>query len=93
MSNYIKDVTGWDVRDYVAALSPKQSGGNEQREEQLRIQFPPIHHSIYATAVVPHPCHITDMNGSILLWYLPNMFMPSFTVIIFRYSSLKDINS
>ncbi|EDQ98391.1 uncharacterized protein LACBIDRAFT_336000 [Laccaria bicolor S238N-H82] len=74
--------TTWDVRDYAADLSPRQSGSNEELEKKLLARFPPIYET--AGSDIPYldqPCHITDWQGHILLWYFPEMFSEQLRVL------------
>ncbi|EDR14419.1 uncharacterized protein LACBIDRAFT_321468 [Laccaria bicolor S238N-H82] len=69
------DETDWDVRDYVAELSPRQSGSNGDLENRLLTRFPPIYQSTSLVDIpcLDKPCHITDKAGHILLWYFPKL--------------------
>ena len=78
------DQTSWDVREYVAELSPRQSGSNEELEKRLLAWFPPIYSKKFENDIpyVDKPCHIIDWNGHILLWYLPKVFFSEIARVI-----------
>ncbi|EDR03961.1 uncharacterized protein LACBIDRAFT_306265 [Laccaria bicolor S238N-H82] len=79
--------TTWDVRDYAADLSPRQSGSNEELEKKLLARFPPIYET--AGSDIPYldqPCHITDQQGHILLWYFPEMFSEQLRTFIWDHT-------
>ncbi|EDR12909.1 uncharacterized protein LACBIDRAFT_323739 [Laccaria bicolor S238N-H82] len=81
------DTTTWDVRDYAADLSPRQSGSNEELEKKLLARFPPIYET--AGSDIPYldqPCHITDRQGHILLWYFPEMFSEQLRTFIWDHT-------
>jgi hypothetical protein len=84
-NSHSPDQTGWDVRDYAAELSPRQSGSNVELENKLLARFPPIYQPTSGIDI-PYqdkPCHVTDSGGRILLWYLPMVFSEEFRVITF----------
>ncbi|EDR01065.1 uncharacterized protein LACBIDRAFT_312551 [Laccaria bicolor S238N-H82] len=67
--------TDWDVQDYVAELSLRQSGSNGDLENRLLTRFPLIYQST-SPVDIPYlnkPCHITDKASHILLWYFPKL--------------------
>ncbi|EDR13507.1 uncharacterized protein LACBIDRAFT_322491 [Laccaria bicolor S238N-H82] len=81
------DTTTWDVWDYAADLSPRQSGSNEELEKKLLARFPPIYET--AGSDIPYldqPCHITDRQGHILLWYFPEMFSEQLRTFIWDHT-------
>jgi hypothetical protein len=87
------DQTSWDVREYIEKLSPRQSGSNEELEKKLLARFPPIYQKTSENDIpyLDKPCHITDRNGRILLWYLPQVFTEATRVITFLGLPVQDL--
>ncbi|KAF8957921.1 hypothetical protein BDZ97DRAFT_1762563 [Flammula alnicola] len=63
-----KYVTQWRADDYVAELTERATGRNSKVEAKLLKKFPPI---FSPTVYQMEPCIVTDMDGNILVWYIP----------------------
>ena len=70
-------MTSWSVKEYTKHLSPRQSGRNKSVEDTLQHKYPPIY---LETRLIQKACIVTDNEGNILLWYLPQAFMLNIVV-------------
>ena len=65
-----KERTVWSVTDYIQDL--KRKGAGKLNEEKRTKAFP----ACGAHKLVADPCVVVDVNGVILLWYLPGLVSP-----------------
>jgi len=69
--------TEWRIGDYEARLIQKGSrcsGQNETVEAELMAEFPPIKQAL---GQEDRPLVISDVDGKILVWYLPGLISPA----------------
>ncbi|KAF9521555.1 hypothetical protein CPB83DRAFT_245433, partial [Crepidotus variabilis] len=64
--------TSWSVLRYKEKVTPQNKGLNILNEDELLAQFPPIH----SNGLQIHPMVISDVDGNILAWFLPDIITP-----------------
>ncbi|KAF8956033.1 hypothetical protein BDZ97DRAFT_1607550, partial [Flammula alnicola] len=79
--------TSWRAEDYVAELTERSTGQILRVEAKLRKKFPPIYSP---TVYTMDPCIVTDIEGNILLWYLPRALTAERTVQMWDDMNLLD---
>lgn len=86
--NKKKVCTSWSVENYCQDLQKKCSGTNIKVEEAMRKKFPPVHTEmeLYTT-----PMMVTDVNGNILVWYLPGILEPRMQVSAFQITIIPAV--
>jgi len=76
-----------DIARYSKLISPKDTGHNEEREENLLQRCPPGHEG---TMLIDKPATIVDVYGAIIAWYLPDT-LTNATQVCKLYFDLMDI--
>ena len=69
------------MKDYEQHITPKQTGQNENIEADLRRRFSPLSTTSGCHPSIEfRPAVVTDADGEIIMWYLPNLFSKEMTV-------------
>ncbi|KAJ3506421.1 hypothetical protein NLJ89_g6879 [Agrocybe chaxingu] len=69
-----QEKTSWSVHDYAQELKTKANGMNDAVEEALKKKFPPMNKHMTLSS---SPLLITDKDGFVLVWYLPEALSPT----------------
>lgn len=65
----------WSALVYAEAMPARPHGRDGAVEKKLERDFPPL--KSHENRVVSNPCIITDKDGRILAWYLPQILTVS----------------